>query len=555
MKLISLKLKGFRKYKDELLVNFSNETYITGGNFKGKTTIAMAIVFGFLGTNLRGNEKECLINRDSKDCYVELSFEDNNGELHNLIRYKHKTSSKDNFISLDGKIVKQADLINFYHDKPLFLAIFNPDYFRDFEPAKQRELIDKYLPNIPFDTILNTLSEDEKKKITVKHNNIRLFIKDTEKEIKEIQNDILLRQGKIEYATKLASEDVMKEKTFDKTDEVSLLEQELDFIKKNNKFEDKEKLQKQIGEKQAEELNLENKLDKIKDKGSRLRASYNSLQNDTTSLCPTCRQPLNIVSKQVALNEKRKEMFELADEKSSYEEQIKNIKFEITKLKMNFYALGASPNVSENARIDEVLAQIETLKNEQQDILNYNNEVLLKNKSIEQAKSDVSAIQKEISLLEAEIQNLKIQADIGRKLYCANIQEKMKIADQYMPNARIKFYELIKSTGELKDCFVITRNGEEFSDLSRSLKFVTMLELCNMLNKISGLNIPLLIDDSESYTDFDFRYEDYNTQLIIIRALKGRTLRVSKQEEKLKLPTSLITKKYNLNKKQYVCVA
>lgn len=80
------------------------------------------------------------------------------------------------------------------------------------------------------------------------------------------------------------------------------------------------------------------------------------------------------------------------------------------------------------------------------------------------------------------------------------------------------------------------RDGEEFWELSKSLKFVTMLEVCNMLNQISGLKLPLIIDDSESYPDFTFRSENYNNmQLIIIEAVKGKDLSVSHSKETLEV--------------------
>lgn len=128
----------------------------------------------------------------------------------------------------------------------------------------------------------------------------------------------------------------------------------------------------------------------------------------------------------------------------------------------------------------------------------------------------------------------------------------MKYAEKYLSNTQIQFYELIKSTGEIKDCFKVTRCGESFNSLSKSQKFVTILEICNMLNKISGLNIPILIDDSESYPDYSFKFEDYNTQLIIIKAQKNRLLKVSNKNEQI---TNVKTLKQYSKIKEYKKVA
>ena len=142
MELLDIKIRGFMKYKELFEVKFDKETYIIGGNAKGKTSIAYAVAWAFLGTNLRGNDKVSLVNRESEDCLVELNFIDNDNIKHNLIRYKHNTYSAKNSLLLDGKPVKQENIEKFYIEKQLFLSIYNPDYFKEATPAKQKELID-----------------------------------------------------------------------------------------------------------------------------------------------------------------------------------------------------------------------------------------------------------------------------------------------------------------------------------------------------------------------------------------------------------------------------
>lgn len=360
-----MKLDGFRKHEKEVEITFSSEeTYIIGGNFKGKTTFVMAIIWCILGTNMRGNDKENVINRNRNECTVELDFTDNNGNNRTLVRHKERYGSNNNFVILDDKIVKQQDLLAFYNDAPLLLSIMNPDYFRDMEPMKQREIINSYLPNIQLDDVIKKLSKDEQAEIKIPHNNVKLYIKDAETEIKEMQDDIKNRKGKIDYAKEITS--------------------------------------------------------------------------TANSLCHICKE-----------------------------------------------------------------------------------------KTIAVAGSDIQRMQTEIEMLEKEISKAKVKVNIAKKLYFMTIQEKMKIAKKYMPNVDIKFYEVVKTTGELKDCFKITRNGEEFYELSKSLKFVTMLELCSMLNHISGLKLPLIIDDSESYPDFTFNTKNYASQLIILQAVKGKELTIS----------------------------
>lgn len=550
MKLLNIKIKGFMKYKEEFEVKFDNETYIIGGNAKGKTTIAYAVAWAFLGTNLRGNDKVSLINRESEDCIVELNFIDNDNIKHNLIRYKHNKYSAKNSLLLDGKPVKQEYIEKFYIEKQLFLSIYNPDYFKDATPAKQKELIDKYLPNIPILEIYNKLAEDEKSKIDITQNtDITKLIKDNCERIKDIDKKILNKKGNLEYAKKITEEKLEDKKKFDKQEEQDLLEQEKDYLELESKQKQKEKLQNEIGEKEAKQLNIQIQLDKINEKGKQARIEYNKILSDPLATCPCCNQPFNNNSKSIALETKRKEMFKLDDDKKELEKQLSNEKVDVMQLKMELYSFGKIDN---SKRISEIDIRLKELKAEKEKIENFNKEIDIKNNNIEKTRKDIINIVAELEKLDEEKEKYNLQNIIVKKMYCMLIQEKMKFAEKYMNNTKIQFYELVKSTGEIKDCFKITRNGEEFSYLSKAQKFITILEICNMLNKISGLNIPILIDDSESYPDFKFKYEDFKTQLIIIKAKRNRLLKISNNDETI---TNVKTLKSYTKLKEYKKVA
>ena len=107
----------------------------------------------------------------------------------------------------------------------------------------------------------------------------------------------------------------------------------------------------------------------------------------------------------------------------------------------------------------------------------------------------------------------------------------MEVADSYLKDVKIRFYKVIKATGELKDDFVITYKDKDYSTLSRSEKIATSLEIANMLNKITGLNSPLFIDDSESYPDFNFVDEYSDSQIFIAQVKKGRNLKITNKKE------------------------
>ena len=104
----------------------------------------------------------------------------------------------------------------------------------------------------------------------------------------------------------------------------------------------------------------------------------------------------------------------------------------------------------------------------------------------------------------------------------------MKLAKQYLKDVNIKFYSVLKTTGEIKDDFIITYKDSPLADLSRSETIATAMEFANMFNKIGRLNLPLFIDDYESCADYNF-VEEYSkdSQVIVSQVAKGHNLTIA----------------------------
>ena len=116
---------------------------------------------------------------------------------------------------------------------------------------------------------------------------------------------------------------------------------------------------------------------------------------------------------------------------------------------------------------------------------------------------------------------------MAQKLYISYIEEKMKLAKEYLKDVDIQFYSVLKTTGEIKEDFIIKYNGTPLQDLSRSETIATAIEFANMFNKIARTNFPIFIDDTESCADYDF-IKDYssNSQLIISKVEKDTPLKI-----------------------------
>ena len=243
MKVNYVKTMGFRKFEKEFETKLYDITTITGGNTKGKTNILYAIIWAFLGSNLTGDERVWLGNKNSEDCYVELKFTDNANNEHTLVRYKNKYDNNKNFIVLDNKKAEPKDLQSFYSDKKLFLSILNPNYFINKQPAEQKALLNQYLPLVDISTVYEKLESSEKNYLEGLPKNIIEYLKELNSNKKMYEDKIKNLNGKIEYADNVVNTLIEEKKICEKMKNYLLLGKNYPFyhqvtlckIKKINK--------------------------------------------------------------------------------------------------------------------------------------------------------------------------------------------------------------------------------------------------------------------------------------------------------------------------------
>lgn len=576
MKVNYVKTKGFRKFKKIFETDLYDITSVTGKNRSGKSNLLYAIINIMLGTNLSGDEKACLVNKHCDSSYGELHFTDNNGVKHVLIRGKNKYSSKGNFIALDGKPVKQEELISFYKDKKLFLSIINPLYFLTKKPAEQKELVDKYLSdirpkeifdrldvntqktllkkyytnktknfealsqkeqaefinfnmfNICMDIAYSNLSKKEQSLLEGVPNDIPQYITELNSDIKRVDSQISSLDGKIEYAENIANEKLPEYKTFEKDEELSLAQQELAYLNTNEKLVDKENQKKVVERLEQDILSKETEFNELEQSMKSGKQKYLSIKNGTNCTCPTCNQLIQDESKATTIQNMYNDLVSKFDKRNLLETQIKDLKSKHTIERCKYHALEGNPTVEKQQRIAVVEDTIKTLEQEKQEIQKFNNEIAIKEKNINGAKLDIDKFNIDKQQKIKFIDSLNNTKKVAQKLYIGYIEEKMKLAKEYFKDVNIKFYSVLKTTGEIKEDFIITYKNNPLSDLSRSETIATALEFANMFNQISRANFPIFIDDYESCADYDFISEySKDTQIIISKVEKGHPLTIS----------------------------
>ena len=286
MQIKRIKTSAFRKFKNTFETKLYDVTSITGKNTSGKTNILYAIIWAFLGSNLTGDERVWLGNFKTDKCFVEVEFSDNNGTSHTLVRSKDKYDNKKSFILLDDKKVKQEDLINFYHDKKIFLSIVNPNYFTSKKPAEQKELLDKYLPDIHIIDAYNKLDDDDKNTLEIMPSNILDYMQELRDTKKLNEDKIKHLRGKIEYAEGFANYNVEEKKVFSKGEELQLAREELSFLISDKNLVNKEKQQNIVNQMEFDIKNLEDKVNKLSMKMAEGKKKYLIIKNSISSKCP-----------------------------------------------------------------------------------------------------------------------------------------------------------------------------------------------------------------------------------------------------------------------------
>lgn len=527
MKINYIKTIGFRKFEQKFETSLYDVTAITGGNTKGKTNILYAIIWAFLGTNLTGDDKVWLGNNNSDDCYVELKFTDNLCNKHTLVRYKNKYDNKKNFVTLDNKKAEPEDLISFYGDKKLFLSILNPNYFIGKKPSEQKELLDKYLPELDISIAYDKLEDSEKMYLEGVPQNIVDYLKDLNSSKKMYEDKIKNLRGKIEYAETIANTAIEEKKVFKKSEELSLARQELSFLSSNQSSIDKKQQERIVSSLENQISQIEQQITNLSLKMKTGKKTYLSMKNESISYCPMCNQKVENDSKLIATQNLKSELEQYFEEKTKLEERLLDLKSKITIEKLKLYSLTEFSNTDKAKQISIVQNQIHVLEQEQLEVEKFNNTLLLKQNNINQSKQDLKIFENQIKEYTTLIDNIRQTKEIAQKLYINYIEEKMKFATKHLKNVKIKYYTILKDSGEIKEDFIITYNNNELKNLSRSEIIATSLELCNMFNKMTSINLPLFIDDSESCADYNFTQEySKDTQILIAKVEKGQDLTI-----------------------------
>ena len=574
-----MRLAGFKSFAQPTELTFGNPTVITGGNGRGKTSIADAIAYAVTGLPFFAERNiDRLHSEIDPELFVTLRFVDDKGAAHELTR-SHKGSRTG--IVYDGQELRQLDLTEMFGEKDVFLSIFNPLYFIEELGDEGKNLLQRYLPMIPQEKVLAELAEPIREKLpaeTLLSPEGR--VKQLRKDIRELESTVIYLQGqqdliqsqKVSGNSKRAEleakrEALMNEKTaletkhyagIDKAELESTLTnlsaQYSELFNDDGDNSGLDELDKQLYE-QTQKLAArsasayESKFTQaIADASGRVKvlaAKYNAELSAGKAIvpgfvCPTCRRAVTeadvpivrkafqeCISGIVAEGKEQRAQLEelkamdaesLATFQKFKEEDVAKLRQDVRELtEKRGRLLDSSRGASAQKRVqlEELRGRMQTLTSD----LEYGkltpeeyDRLRAYGEEIHQLEAELSALQSATLPDEAEIET-KIKAaqekitELKGSVSCLLLfiakRVELTLAELKMNRVSISLYDVVKSTGEVKDVFRFEYNGRRYDRLSLSEKIRAGMEVSELIKRLTGRNYPVFVDNMESVDDLN----------------------------------------------------
>lgn len=594
-------LSGFKCYAQPTEVEFGPVTYVTGGNGRGKSSVADAIAFAVTGLPFFGaNGIDRLHCEDNTDLFLSMRFVDDKGKAHELTRSRRKNTMT---ITYDGNNIRQRDLSELFGEKDVFLSIFNPLYLiEELDEKEKKNLLARYLPDITQEEVLAQLSPSVQEALrSEKILSPDTYLTKVRESIRELESSVVYltgqkdlaasqrqeAQGRVTELTQKLSDlqtehDTLETHRFDGVDLQTLQEELVDL---SARYEEKAKegpdlvdtteidgkltaLHQKLGERKAEqyapkyaqpiaEANV--RVNDLMGKYKRQAALLKGFQVGT--VCPTCRRAVtekelptvqaelkksveDIVDQGkeakgqldelTALEKQTEETFLQfqADDVRKLEEQIGDL----TEQKTAVSQAAAQGSAKHREELEAMLTGIRNLTTEIEcgslSDEEYDRLTALK-AEIETCKADLSAAERIITTApedyDAKIHETQAlirerQKKITNVALYVSKRAEMLFSSLRMNRVQISLFDVVKTTGEVKDTFKFTYNGRRYDRLSLSEKIRAGMEVSELMKRLTGRNYPVFIDNMESVDDISNVRP--TGQIIMAKCVRGAQLSV-----------------------------
>jgi len=604
-----MSMSGFKCFEETTTFDFGDTTFITAQNGQGKSSIADAIAFVFVGTPFFGDKGlDRLHNRNTDEMMVGIDFIDDSGETHNLTRTRKRENTT---ITYNGLAARQSNLNEAFGDKDIFLSILNPLYFINVLGDSGKNLLEKLLPVVSHEEVLVALPESTR--TTLERQTILSpegFIKNRRAELRDLEKTLigyrsqqdLVKQQQQERAANIkqlrtdidtiAAEMLelaaIRDDGIDREAEQSTLTelrkrrtQLLSDAANNTSDKSTQGIMAEIQEAEKLIAKLEAKPYKsthtkqiaeaeagfkvLSDEHNRIKASLeNTVMGNKCAVCSVEITADNIEAVKTGL---QNQLALLRNDGITAKKALAEIKAQDDAAKREFEEQKAAALATEreklaalNQRLQEIniareldsedygaqIMALETQVTEQEYRLANGNlmpEQAVQLVELESAKKECEAKIDALNNIadhdyttfiedtQAEIVKIKILINEGINYMAKRIE--LMLGGVKMNNTEIVLMEIIKSTGEVKDCFRFSYEGRDYKCLSLSEKVRAGLEVATLIQRLSGRNYPIFVDNGESICSFGS--VDFSGQVLLTRVVRDQNLQVTHKNRTQKM--------------------
>ena len=554
-------IAGFKSYEEPTSLVFGNPTVITGGNGRGKTSIADAIAFAVTGLPFFGERGiDRLHNETQPDVSITMRFVDETGCAHVLTRTRHKNTMT---ILYDGYAIRQMDLTELFGEKDVFLSIFNPLYFIEELGDEGKNLLERHLPLISHEAVLAQLSDATR--AALEGENIlspETYFKKKREDIRNLEETIIYLQGQKDLAESQGENwsqtveglsarrdalsrtaEALEAKRFDGLDTKDMEQQ---LVELSARYDEAARDGSPLD---AELLELERKLtarkaeqyqspyaQSIAEASARLTELAARFNRDRQAFracvpgapCPTCHRLITeeaLAEVRTALEQSSRETVAAGQEQRAQLNELNENDVKAKAVFEQFQAddvaklegqlAGLKAKKSEDSPMDDLWTQIQQLTAD----LEYGNlseaeyaQLKECREELRECAADLKAAQAaaaqkpedidgKIGAAQEKIKTLKkLIADVA--IYVSE-RAKLTFSALKMNKVEISLYDIVKTTGERKDVFKFTYGGRRYDRLSLSEKIRAGMEVSELMKRLTGRNYPVFVDNMESVDDLN----------------------------------------------------
>lgn len=573
MKINRISWTNYRGLADDEIFADGADMLITGRNGTGKTSIAGIVAFVLFGENA-----------DKSKCYDDGLLPTDDGLIHGAEvefdngttlrrEYFWKGKGNTNKLFVDGVPVSKTDFEFTVRDmtKGADEILLNPFAFPMLKKDEQRELLTKIFVKGSDEKLLNT-DEFADVKNFLRGLTTAKFISDNARTVKklrktsdeltaritELQTQLDGKPNDSEKVKQLEMELAMltdeRGKIFSTpdtsasaiTEQIATLREERAIIRADMKND----FGYELTQAQRRLDNLNRKLPGATTKQKKLREDFLSLKASKPGKCPTCGQAIPVEQFTAKRDAQLTEIVAEGKQATQYVDELtadlNETAAQIETLKAKVQAK-ATENATRSERVAEIERRIAELSAEQSKL--QADAELKRREQFDKFDRQITDVRDQLSTFRAaqelrdRVDQLRDQqrktneelATVEYQIDRAKIFQQRKIElvegaiNSKFEFVQFKLFDVLIGTGEVKPTCEPMLHGVPYSSLSKGERLKAALDIFNTLQKFYGVELPLIIDDAESYTmnslldlpnqKFFFRVEECDLTIKIDRSV------------------------------------